>query len=179
MELLLLKYGYLLLFAGVIFEGEAVLIAGSFLASRGYFNISTVALVALAANIMSAQFYYTAARVRGRLWFEARFPEKSIYRRIIDWVARRNNWLLLMSRFFFGFRIVIPAACGAIGMPAARFTVLNVIAGILWVVPTALVGYYFGENATELIRGARHYTFIAAISTALAVVFIVLVWRHS
>ena len=178
MELLLLKYGYLLLFAGVIFEGEAVLIAGSFLASRGYFNISTVALVALTANIMSAQFYYTAARVRGRLWFEARFPEKSIYRRIIDWVARRNNWLLLMSRFFFGFRIVIPAACGAIGMPAARFTVLNVIAGILWVVPTALVGYYFGENATELIRGARHYTFIAAISTALAVVFIVLVWRH-
>jgi len=49
-ELLLLKYGYLLMFVGIIFEGEAVLIAGSFLASRGYFNISTVALVALAAN---------------------------------------------------------------------------------------------------------------------------------
>ena len=47
MELLLLKYGYLLLFAGVIVEGEAVLIAGSFLASRGYFNIGTVALIAL------------------------------------------------------------------------------------------------------------------------------------
>ena len=131
MELLLLKYGYLLVFAGVIFEGEAVLIAGSFLASRGYFNISTVALVALAANTMSAQFYYTAARVRGRRWFESRFPEKSIYRKIIDWVARRDNWLLLMSRFLFGFRIVIPAACGAIGMPALRFTVLNVVAGIL------------------------------------------------
>jgi len=177
-ELLLLKYGYLLLFAGVIFEGEAVLIAGSFLASRGYFDIATVALVALAANIMSAQFYYTAARVRGRLWFEGRFPEKSIYRRIIDWVARRNNWLLLMSRFLFGFRIVVPAACGAIGMPAARFTVLNVIAGVLWVIPTTLLGYYFGENATQLIRGARRYTFIAALSAALAVVFVVLVWRH-
>ena len=34
MELLLLKYGYLLIFAGVIVEGEAVLIAGSILASR-------------------------------------------------------------------------------------------------------------------------------------------------
>src|SRR5207237_8294912 len=137
-ELLLLKYGYFLIFVGVIFEGEAVLVAGSFLASRGYFNISTVALVALAANTMSAQFYYTAARVRGRRWFEGRFPEKSIYRRIIDWVARRNNWLLLMSRFLFGFRIVIPAACGAFGMPVARFTILNIIAGILWFIPTAL-----------------------------------------
>src|SRR5438552_15030682 len=65
-ELLLLKYGYLLLFVGVIFEGEAVLIAGSFLASRGYFNISTVALVALAANTMSAQFYYKIGRASCR-----------------------------------------------------------------------------------------------------------------
>jgi phosphatidylglycerol lysyltransferase len=177
-ELLLLKYGYLLLFAGVIFEGEAVLIAGSFLASRGYFNISTVALVALAANTMSAQFYYTAARVRGRHWFESRFPEKSVYRRIIDWVARRDNWLLLMSRFLFGFRIVIPAACGAFGMPAARFTVLNIVAGILWVIPTALAGYYFGEHATRLIRGARQYTFAAALGIGLTAVFVFFAWRH-
>src|SRR5256712_13491690 len=161
-ELLLLKYGYLLLFTGVIFEGEAVLIAASFLASRGYFNLSTVALVALAANTMSAQFYYTAARVRGRSWFEGRFPEKSIYRKIIDWVARRDNWLLLMSRFLFGFRIVIPAACGATGTSAVRFTILNIIAGILWGTPTTLPGSYFGENAARMIRGARHYTFAVA-----------------
>ncbi len=121
MELLLLKYGYLLLFFGVIVEGEVVLIAGSFLASRGYFNVGTVALVALAANTLSAQFYYTAARVRGRGWFEGRFPEKSAYRRIIDWVGTRDNWLLLVSRFLFGFRIVIPAACGAFGMPVGPF----------------------------------------------------------
>ena len=56
MELLLLKYGYLLLFFGVIVEGEVVLIAGSFLASRGYFNVGTVALVALAANTSALSF---------------------------------------------------------------------------------------------------------------------------
>ena len=178
MELLLLKYGYLLLFAGVIFEGEAVLIAGSFLASRGYFNLQTVALVALAANTMSAQFYYTAARVRGRRWFEGRFPEKSIYRKIINWVARRDNWLLLVSRFLFGFRIVIPAACGAFGMPAVRFTILNIAAGVLWVIPMVLAGYYFGENATRLIRGARRYTFAAGAAGVLILVFVLLVWRN-
>ena len=178
MELLLLKYGYLLLFFGVIVEGEVVLIAGSFLASRGYFNVGTVALVALAANTLSAQFYYTAARVRGRGWFEGRFPEKSAYRRIIDWVGTRDNWLLLVSRFLFGFRIVIPAACGAFGMPVARFTVINMFAGLLWVVPTTLAGYYFGEKATIFIRGARHYTMTAGIAGALAVVGVFLAWRH-
>ena len=162
MELLLLKYGYLLLFAGVLVEGEAFLIAGSFLANRGYFNISTVALVALAANTLSAQFYYTAARVRGRGWFEARFPETSAYRRIIDWVARHNNWLLLMSRFLFGFRIVIPAACGAFGMPAARFVVLNMIAGILWVIPTALAGFSYPDTV-----GWQRKTFVDSLHLLL------------
>jgi lysylphosphatidylglycerol synthetase-like protein (DUF2156 family)/membrane protein DedA with SNARE-associated domain len=177
-ELLLLKYGYLLLFLGVIFEGEAVLIAGSFLASRGYFNVGTVALVALAANTLSAQFYYTAARVRGRRWFEGRFPADSQYRKIIDWVANRDNWVLLVSRFVFGFRIVIPAACGAFGMPAARFTIINILAGLLWVVPTTLAGYYFGEEVTGFVRGARQYTLTATLVVGLVALFVFVAWRH-
>jgi lysylphosphatidylglycerol synthetase-like protein (DUF2156 family)/membrane protein DedA with SNARE-associated domain len=177
-ELLLLKYGYLLLFAGVIVEGEAVLIAGSFLASRGYFNIGTVALVALAANTLSAQFYYTAARVRGRRWFDGRFPTDSPYRKIINWVASRANWVLLISRFVFGFRIVIPAACGAFGMPAARFTIINVLAGLLWVVPTSIAGYYFGEEVTTIVRGAKQYTMTAALVGALVALSIFIAWRH-
>jgi lysylphosphatidylglycerol synthetase-like protein (DUF2156 family)/membrane protein DedA with SNARE-associated domain len=177
-ELLLLKYGYLLLFAGVIVEGEAVLIAGAFLASHGYFNIATVGLVALAANTLSAQFYYTAARVRGRRWFESRFPQNSPYRKIIHWVGARDNWLLLVSRFLFGFRIVIPAACGAFGMPVARFTVINMIAGLLWVVPTALAGYYFGERVTIFIRGARQYTMTAGVVSGLVAISLFFAWRH-
>jgi len=177
-ELLLLKYGYLLLFAGVIVEGEAVLIAGSFLASRGYFNIGTVALVALAANTLSAQFYYTAARVRGRRWFEGRFPAKSQYRKIIEWVGKRDNWLLLISRFLFGFRIVIPAACGAFGMPIMRFTIINIIAGLLWVIPTSLAGYYFGESVTVFIRGARQYTMTAGLIGILVALSVFFAWRH-
>jgi lysylphosphatidylglycerol synthetase-like protein (DUF2156 family)/membrane protein DedA with SNARE-associated domain len=169
LELLLLKYGYLILFLGVVVEGEAFLIAGSFLASRGYFNLGTVTLVALAANALSAQFYYTAARVRGRGWFESRFQDNSPYRKIINWVSRRTNWLLLMSRFLFGFRIIIPAACGAFGMPLARFILLNVIAGLLWAVPTALAGYYFGESVGEWFKNAREYTLIFAIVVAAGI----------
>jgi phosphatidylglycerol lysyltransferase len=177
MEILLLKYGYLLLFLGVIFEGEAFLIAGSFLANQGYFHIVTVSLVALAANTLSAQIYYTAARVRGRKWFDARFPTKSPYRKIIDWVGKHDNWLLLISRFLFGFRIVIPAACGAFGMSVARFVTLNVIAGILWVIPTALAGYYFGASVTTFLKGAKQYM-MEVILLGLLAVAIFLAVKH-
>jgi phosphatidylglycerol lysyltransferase len=178
MELLLLKYGYLILFLGVVVEGEAFLIAGSFLASRGYFNLATVMLVALAANALSAQFYYTAARVRGRRWFESRFPENSPYRKIINWVGRRTNFLLLISRFLFGFRIVIPAACGAFGMPVARFIILNIVAGLLWAIPTALAGYYFGSSVSVFFRDARQYTLAVFLIIGVSAVAIYLSWRH-
>jgi len=176
-ELLLLKYGYLLVFVGVIVEGEAILIAAAFLANRGYFNVVTLALVALAANTLSAQFYYTAARVRGRRWFEERFPEQSVYRKVIDWVGKWDNLLLLVSRFVFGFRIVIPAACGALGMSASRFTFINIVAGILWVIPTALAGYYFGEKVAALMHGAQHYATTAVVTIFIAIV-VFLAWRH-
>lgn len=178
MELLLLKYGYLILFVGVAVEGEAFLVAGSFLANRGYFNLATVTLVALAANTLGAQFYYTAARVRGRTWFDNRFSGQSRYRRIIDWVGHRNNWLLLMSRFIFGFRIVIPAACGAFGMSVVRFTILNIVAGLLWAVPTALAGFYFGGRVTQFIQEARQYTLAVVLIVGLLAATVYLMIRH-
>ncbi|MCI0352480.1 MAG: VTT domain-containing protein, partial [Acidobacteriales bacterium] len=150
MELLLLKYGYLLLFVGVIVEGEAALLAGSFLASRGYFDVVTVGLVALAANTLGTQFYYLAARIRGRRWFEVRFAGSEKYRRILKWTSAHGDWLLLLSRFALGFRIIIPAACGALGMGLQRFAVLNLAAGVLWVVPTVFVGFHFGANIETL-----------------------------
>ncbi len=177
MELLLLKYGYLLLFLGVVLEGEAFLLAGSLLANRGYFNLLTVALVALAANTISAQFYYMAARVRGRRWLENRFYRGSRYQTILRWVNEHGNWVLVLSRFAFGFRIIIPAACGALGMPLMRFAILNVIAGLLWMIPTVFIGYYFGASIDSIVRDARGYL-TGFFLTALLAVAAVLAARH-
>src|SRR5262245_64981347 len=82
-----------------------------------------------------------------------------------------------MSRFLFGFRIVIPAACGAFGMPVARFVLLNIIAGLLWAVPTALAGYYFGESVGGWFRNAREYTLVFSIVVAAGVALF-LAFRH-
>jgi len=157
MELLLVKYGYVLLFLGVAVEGEAFLIAASFLAHRGTLHLPIVILVAIASNCAADQIYYVVARTRGRAWLEGRFGKHTKYRQIVDWMSRRGNWLLLFSRFAFGFRIIIPAACGALGMPVARFTIINIIASTIWAIPTALLGFYFGQAAALALIGIRHH----------------------
>src|SRR5215467_1774322 len=177
MELLLLKYGYLLLFVGVFLEGEAFLIAGVFLANQGYFNFGAVVMVALAANTLGAQFYYLAARMRGRPWFENRFSGSERYRRILKWMGNYGNWVLLLSRFAFGFRIIIPAACGALGMSQVRFSTLNLAAGVLWVVPTAFLGYYFGTGFAAILSKA-HRVVMAVGICAFLLLAVYLAFRH-
>ena len=66
METLLVKYGYFLLFVGVMVEGEAFLLGAAFLAHRGYFQLSLVTLTAILANCTADQTYYVIARRRGR-----------------------------------------------------------------------------------------------------------------
>src|SRR5262249_9865567 len=177
MEFLLLKYGYLLLFVGVFFEGEVFLLAGAFLANQGYFDLGAVLMVGLAANTLGAQFYYLAARMRGRPWFENRFSGSERYRRILNWMNSYGNWVLLLSRFAFGFRIIIPAACGALGMSQVRFFVLNLAAGILWAIPTAFLGYYFGTSIAGALHRAHEYV-VAAMVIAFLALAVYLAFRH-
>lgn len=177
MEHLLIKYGYLLLFAGVAVEGEAFLLGGAFLAHRGYFYLPWVIVVAVASNCVADQTYYLMARARGRSWLELRFGQHPRYQRVTSIMARHADWLLLSSRFAFGFRILIPAACGALGMPVVRFSVINLLAGVIWAVPTALLGFYLGQSAERILTGAKYYEWVVLLGLLLVAGLVLLV-RH-
>jgi phosphatidylglycerol lysyltransferase len=157
MESLLLKYGYALLFLGVAFEGEAVLVAAALLAQRGFFRLPVVIAVAVAANSLADQVYFQLARHRGRAWLDRRFGQHPRYQQLIGLVGRRGGLLLLASRFAYGFRIAIPAACGALSMGVVAFTLLDLLAGLVWALPMAALGFLAGGALGPLLEGVRRY----------------------
>src|SRR5262245_3195936 len=177
METLLIEHGYLLLFLGVMVEGEGFLLGAAFLAHRAYFQLPLVILTAILANCTADQTYYLLARRRGRAWLETRFGGHSRYRKVLSLMERHANWLLVGSRFAVGFRIIIPAACGALGMPPLRFALINIAGGIAWAVPTGLLGYYFGAKAEQWLQGAKRYELWIVSVFILAAALVVLV-RH-
>jgi lysylphosphatidylglycerol synthetase-like protein (DUF2156 family)/membrane protein DedA with SNARE-associated domain len=177
MEALLLKYGYALVFLGVAFEGEAVLLTAAALASRGFFRLPVVIAVAVAANSLADQAYFQLARLRGRAWLERRFGQHPRYQQLLSLVGRRGGFLLVTSRFAYGLRIAIPAACGALGMGFVAFTLLDLLAGVLWALPMAALGHVAGGAVGPLLEGVRRYE--EAIALALvAAVAVLLGIRH-
>src|SRR5262245_15613719 len=163
MEALLVRYGYALLFLGVALEGEAFLLGAALLARRGVFPLAGVVAVAVAANTAADQVYYLLARARGRGWLERRYGRHPRYARAVALIERHGRGLLLVSRFAFGFRILIPAACGALGMPFRVFLAVGLLGSLLWAVPTALAGYWLGGELATLLAHLRHYELAAAI----------------
>ena len=155
MESLLLKYGYALLFLGVAFEGEAVLLAAALLAQRGFFRLPVVIAVAVAANSLADQVYFQLARLRGRAWLERRFGQHPRYQQLMGLVGARGGLLLVASRFAYGLRIAIPAACGALGMGVVAFTLLDLLAGFLWALPMAALGFFAGGALGPLLEGVQ------------------------
>ena len=177
MEFLLIKYGYLILFFGIAIEGEAFLLAASYLAHRGYFRLGLIILTAVLSNSAADQIYFAVARVRGRKWLDHRFRQNSHYQRCLGMMSRHAYLLLLASRFAFGFRIIIPAACGALGMPPVKFCLINLLASMIWAVPTALLGFYFGHAAELLLAEAYRYE-LWIVFTFLIGAALVLLIRH-
>lgn len=141
----LAQYGYLFVFLGSILEGDATLLAASFLAHRKHFNLAAVIAIAASATILFNQLVYLLARSRGREFLDRKVGQHPRYCRMRDWVQRRSVLLLLFSRYIFGFRLAIPAACGMSGMNPLVFAATNIAGAALWAVPLGMLGYVIGE----------------------------------
>ncbi|HET8547300.1 MAG TPA: DedA family protein [Bryobacteraceae bacterium] len=168
--------GYVLIFLGSILEGDATLLTAAFLAHRQHFSLSAVMATAGLASTLANEVYFLLARRGGKAFLDQKVAHHPRYAKVGNLVRRRAVVLLLVSRYLIGFRLAIPVACGAFGMPRVRYTVVNVAGAILWAVPLALVGYAFGNVLETFWTDVRRYEWQVAgilITTAVAI----LVWR--
>ena len=175
MEHLLLQYGYVLIFVGSIVEGDATLLAASFLAHRGYFALPYVVLTAAIATTAWNEAVFHGARRAGKPFFERQAAKHKRYKGVQEWVCRRSVLLLLFSRYILGFRLAIPIACGAVGMRPLLFLVVNAAGAVMWAVPVCLLGYAFGHALAGFWREIRRYEWHIAVAL-LVLITAALAW---
>jgi membrane protein DedA with SNARE-associated domain len=173
---LILSYGYVIVFFGSILEGDATVLAASFLAHRHLMSFLGVLATAGVATTLWNELVFYFSRKNGKTFLDRRVARHPGYDRVQRWVQRRSVLLLLFSRYIFGFRLAIPVACGATGMRAARFTVVNAAGAALWVIPVGCVGFFLGNVFERFGRGMRQWEWhIACALLVLLTAF--LAWK--
>jgi membrane-associated protein len=142
-----LVFGETAVFLGFVLPGEAAVVLGGVLASRGHVSIVPLVVVVVIAAILGPLVGYEIGRRMGDRLFAARSLQ-----RIPGGVTRARSTLqargglgVLIGRFVAILRAVVPAAAGAVQVPYRTFLFFNVVGGIIWGVGYCLLGYLAGS----------------------------------
>jgi membrane-associated protein len=142
-----LVFGETAVFLGFVLPGEAAVVLGGVLASRGHISIIWLVLVVVVTAILGPLVGYEIGRRMGDRLFAAR-----ALRRIPGGVQRARSTLqarggvgVLVGRFVAILRAIVPAAAGAAQVPYRTFFVFNAVGGIIWGVGYCLLGYLAGS----------------------------------
>jgi len=159
---LFLRYGYAMIFVAAAVEGDATLLTGTFLAHRGYLQLDLVMIVAATATVAINQVYFWMARGYGQQRV-MELRSHRVYGRVVNWIARYGIQLVVASRFVYGFRIAIPAMCGAVGMSPLTFIVGDVAGSILWAGLVGFAGYAIGHVLEYFVDDLRAHEWWVAL----------------
>lgn len=159
MEALLINFSethrilsYLIIFAGVLIEGEIILILAGVLSYKGYLDIFDVLIIAFMAAIVHDLIYWSIGKKiaqTGRKKFLFINLEKI---GVFLGKARANNGLyIFVSKFALGLNRIILIANGYLNMPIKELLRYSIPASLVFSIVFVSTGYIFASK-TDILK---------------------------
>jgi membrane-associated protein len=175
-----LVFGETAIFLGFVLPGEAAVVFGGVLASRGHVWMPVLIGVVVVCAVAGPMVGYEVGRRMGDRLFTARRLTRISGQLERARVALRDRGALAVfgGRFVAIVRALMPAAAGAAEVPYRVFAISNLISGVAWGVGYSLLGYLAGSayGVVERTVGTG-----LAIAVAVVIVGLVAIWawrRH-
>jgi undecaprenyl-diphosphatase len=141
---------------GVPLPGETALIAAGILASEGHLQIEIVIVVAAAAAIVGDNVGFWIGRRGGRKLLELPGPLAHHRQRVLERgeavFERHGGKTVFFGRWFSGLRIASAWLAGVNRMPWGTFVAYNALGGIAWAASVALIAYWAGHSADDVLK---------------------------
>lgn len=150
-------HGYWVLFVGTFLEGEAILLLAGFLAFQGYLNILVVICIAWAGSFIGDQFYFYLGHFKGRGLLKRFHSIARKFREALKMIEKYGKLVAFISRFTYGFRIVLPIILGITNLAPHTFLWINLASALIWAVAFSLGGYLFGKSASLVFDNISNY----------------------
>ncbi|BBL80243.1 hypothetical protein RxyAA322_20970 [Rubrobacter xylanophilus] len=182
---LLSRYGYLVVFFGVMAEsagiplpGETILLAAGALAQRGVLDPADVLLFGFLGAVVGDQLGYWIGRRGGRrfvLRWGRRFaltPERLAAAE--RFFGRHGGKAVFLARFVAGLRVFGALVAGIGRMRWGTFFVFNALGGAVWASAAVLAGYLLGGSLALAERWAGRASILLALAAGAAVLLYLL-----
>lgn len=171
METLLHQYGYLLIFLVTLFEGESILLIAGILAHQGFLSIEMSVLSAFLGSVIGDQLFFQLARQEGYEFVKKLKYVAAVLPRAKRLVGKHGTYIVLFARYIYGLRTALIVICGLAKMPRLKFTLINILSGLIWAVSYGFLGYFFSEAISSIAGLGKIEIMIAAAIAISALVY--------
>lgn len=151
------QYGYWVLFIGTFLEGEMILIMAGFLAFQGYLDIRGVILTSFFGSFLGDQFYFYLGYYKGRALLRRFHSIARKLREALRLIDKYGMLVAFISRYTYGFRIVLPIILGVTSIPPRTFMWINLASALSWAIIFSLAGFLFGKSASLFLDDVSKY----------------------
>lgn len=143
------------LLIGVFLPGDSLLVTAGVFAAGGDFNIVVlIALLIAAAILGDATGYWVGWRGGQALYSrpDSRIFKQRHLQKARAFYERHGGKTIVLARFVPIIRTFAPVVAGTAGMKYSRFTMYNIIGGVLWATMMTSIGYWIGNVLPNLER---------------------------
>ena len=128
--------------------GDSLLFVVGALCGAGLMSLPLAIALLCVAAILGDQLNYTIGRHFGPRvfqWENSRFFNKNAFDQAHAFYEKYGGATIIAARFMPFLRTFAPFVAGVAHMTRSKFTLFNVVGGILWVAGLTIAGYVFGN----------------------------------
>jgi membrane protein DedA with SNARE-associated domain len=190
LQTLLGRWGYLVIFAGMLLEnaglplpGETITLLGGYAAGSGQLNLFGVMAAAVTGAVLGDNIGY---------WLGRRFGW-SLISRVGGWLRQESDQLeqlraqflkraglsVFLGRFIAVLRVLAGPLAGAVSMPYQRFLICNAAGALLWASTTVTLAWLGGRwIPLELMLQRVADAGLVMLGLVMILVVMPLVWKR-
>ncbi len=155
---------YTLIYLGLIFEGEVIVISTGILAHLGALNFWAALIFIMLGSLSKTFFgYYLGTLIRDR-WSDVKFFQyfENRLRYLVPRFKYRPFWSIFISKFIMGAHTTVVLFSGFERIDFKKYLEAEVLAAIIWAPALMTVGYLFSYTALHVSREITRFSLIVA-----------------
>lgn len=137
---------YLIIFFGVMIEGEGIILISSVFAAQGHLSWFWLAIAAIGGTIIGDLFWFEMGKhlkgTRLGCWLDRRYERTGEW--INDWIVSRYHWYAIVSKFMYFTNRPTIFLAGWHGFDGKKFLKITIYATLVWAAIILGFGYLFG-----------------------------------
>ena len=150
----LATYGYIGLFLYSLGGGFVALLGAGVLSYMGKMDLTTSIAIAFTANALGDVMLFYMARYQKSMMMEGLRKHRRKLALSHVMMKKYGSWIILIQKFVYGIKTLIPIAIGLTKYDCKKFAILNTLSAGVWALVVGLGSYYSGKplmNLAELI----------------------------